>query len=98
MTAAKWPPSARNRGRLHSGTVAGFTSENLAGLNRNPQIGCTGPQPAQDASTSALLAQRPQGSTSYGLMKQGVGIGLAQLRCDAQELTLFLLGAGRGFC
>ena len=33
--AASWPPSYRNGGRLQSGTVAGFTSENLAGLNRN---------------------------------------------------------------
>jgi len=35
--AANWPASNRNGGRLHSGTVAGFTSENLAGLNRNLQ-------------------------------------------------------------
>lgn len=78
--------------------MSSLQSAVVAALAITLLIGCTGPQPAQDASTSALLAQRPQGSTSYGLMKQGVGIGLAQLRCDAQELTLFLLGAGRGFC
>ena len=33
--AASRPPSNRNGGRLQPGTVAGFTSENMAGLNRN---------------------------------------------------------------
>ena len=32
-----WPEIDRNGGRLHfGGTVAGFTSENPAGINRNP--------------------------------------------------------------
>ena len=33
------PVSFRNGGRLQIGTVAGFTSENPAGINRNPQPG-----------------------------------------------------------
>ena len=44
-TSAGWPTSRRNGGRLQIGTVAdiksespaGFASEYLAGLNRNPQ-------------------------------------------------------------
>ena len=32
-----WPEIDRNAGRLHFGMVAGFTSENPAGINRNPQ-------------------------------------------------------------
>jgi hypothetical protein len=31
------PEIDRNGGRLQIGTVAGFTSEYLAGINRNPQ-------------------------------------------------------------
>ncbi|MGX1378871.1 hypothetical protein AB7M66_000001, partial [Bradyrhizobium japonicum] len=31
------PVSFRNRGRLQIGTMAGFKSEYLAGINRNPQ-------------------------------------------------------------
>jgi hypothetical protein len=31
-----WPEIDRNGGRLQIGTVAGFTSENPAGINRNP--------------------------------------------------------------
>jgi hypothetical protein len=33
----KWPVIDRNGGRLHSGMVADFKSEYLAGLNWNPQ-------------------------------------------------------------
>jgi hypothetical protein len=32
------PEIDRNGGRLHFGMVAGFTSENPAGINRNPHI------------------------------------------------------------
>jgi len=35
--AASRPPSNRNGGRLQPGMVAGFTSENMAKLNRNLQ-------------------------------------------------------------
>jgi hypothetical protein len=36
------PEIDRNGGRLHFGMVAGFTSENPAGINRNPhsRSGC----------------------------------------------------------
>src|SRR5205085_12024426 len=33
----RWPASNRNGGRLQLGTQAGFKSESMAGLNRNPQ-------------------------------------------------------------
>ena len=35
--SAAWPPSNRNRGRLHFGTVAGIKSVCLAGMRRNSQ-------------------------------------------------------------
>jgi hypothetical protein len=38
------PVSFRNRGRLQIGTVAGFTSEYPAGINRNPQTGPKDPK------------------------------------------------------
>jgi hypothetical protein len=37
------PEIDRNGGRLQIGTVAGFTSEYPAGINRNPQLGDTKP-------------------------------------------------------
>lgn len=37
--SAAWPPSNRNRGRLHFGTVAGIKSVCLAGMRRNSQTG-----------------------------------------------------------
>lgn len=36
--SAAWPPSNRNRGRLHFGTVAGIKSVCLAGMRRNSQL------------------------------------------------------------
>jgi hypothetical protein len=36
--SAVWPPSNRNRGRLHFGTVAGIKSVCLAGMRRNSHV------------------------------------------------------------
>ena len=38
------PEIDRNGGRLQIGTVAGFKSENPAGINRNPQTGRNTPR------------------------------------------------------
>src|SRR6266581_4593853 len=62
------PEIDRNAGRLHFGMVAGFTSENPAGINRNPQLECLTPRssrrsarpsPALDQMVTAVDAMRP---------------------------------------
>lgn len=78
---ARWPPSARNGGRLHHGTAAGFTSENLAGLNRNPQsLNEEERKLLQDAATEARDFQR---ETSRKQSEEA----LAELKEEGMEVT-----------
>src|SRR5258707_574003 len=52
-----WPEIDRNGGRLHFGMVAGFTSENPAGINRNPHTGSPGPGVADRTANIAPHAR-----------------------------------------
>src|SRR4051812_47928773 len=54
----RWPASNRNGGRLQLGIQAGFKSESMAGLNRNPQRACTAARILSSYGLSGLIPDR----------------------------------------